>query len=271
MKNLDHLSPRDLERLSAYLDGELSRKEADNLDARLRREPDLRQALEELRSTATLLRALPEVPPPRDFALTAEMVGVSQRRPYPVLRLATALASLAFVALVGLDAITSALPLAGSMAPDADMRDLGLQEETVAEAPMMAAEPGTLPAEDDGTGDEQEGFFGAEPSPTQMLPMTEEAVERSENQADESGAPPEEPEKCCVKSLLTTPTGTGIEEPVPADGEAPVETEPAAPEPERARGLLAGPAWRIGLRVGEVLFGLAAIVMGSFMLWARRK
>jgi hypothetical protein len=270
MKNPDHLSPRDLERLSAYLDGELSRKEADRLEARLRLETDLRQVLDELRSTAALLRALPEVSPPRDLTLTAEMVGASGRRPYPVLRLATALASLAFVALVGLDAITSMLPLAGSMAPAADMRDLDLQGEMMAEAPM-APEPAAVPAEDDGMGDEPEGFFGAQPSPTEMLQMTEEAVERSENQTDESGAPPESPEKCCVKSLVPTPLGTVVEEPLPADEEIHVEIEPMAPEPEQARGLLALPIWRIGLRVGEILFGLAAIVMASFMFWARRK
>lgn len=273
MKNPDHLSPRDLKRLSAYLDGELSRREADNLEARLRSEPVLRQALDELRSTATLLRALPQISPPRDLTLTAEMVGVAQRRPYPVLRLATALASLAFVALVGLDAISSALPFAGSMASAPDMRDLALPEEMVAEAPVMAPEPAALPAEDNGTGDEQEGFLGAEQVATEMMQMTPtaEATERSEELIDESGAPPESSQKCCGKSAVPPPTSSGIDEPVPTDAETQVEIESVAPEPERSRGLLASPVWRIGLRVGEILFGAAALVMASIMLWSRRK
>jgi hypothetical protein len=270
MKNPDHLSPRDLERLSAYLDGEISKKEAANLEARLRNEPELRRGLEALRATATLLRALPEVSPPRDLTLTPEMVGIKPRRPHPALRLATALVSLAFAALVGLDAITTMLPLAGSMAPAPDERVLGVQEEMMAEAPM-APEPGALPAEDNGTGDEQEGFFGAEPDATQMLQMTEEAVERSETMMDMSGTPTETPAKCCVKTTMPLAVSTPVEEPVPADGDTEVEIEPVPQEPDRARGMLGLPAWRIGLRVGEILFGIAAVVMVSFVLWTRRK
>jgi len=271
MTNPDHLSPRDLERLSAYLDGEIPKKEAENLEARLRTETDLRRALEGLRATAALLRALPEVSPPRDFALTPEMVGIERRRPYPVLRLATVLASMAFVALVGLDAITTALPLAGSMAPEAALRDTAPQEGMVAEAPLMAPEPGALPAEEIATGETQEGFFGAEQDETEMLRMTEEAVEPIDGIPDESGVPPESPLKCCGKAIMPIPVGTSIGGPVPTEDVTQVEIEPLPDEPGRASEIPAWPVWRIGLRIGEFLFGMAALVLTSFMIWARRK
>src|SRR3990172_935326 len=108
MRRLSDLPLRDLELLSAYLDGELTPREADRLQARLDGEADLRWALEELRRTVSVVRSLPEVRPPRSFTLTAEAAG--SRAPhaaYPALQLATALATLAFVAVVGLDALSS--------------------------------------------------------------------------------------------------------------------------------------------------------------------
>src|SRR3990172_2316342 len=108
MRRVSDLALHDLELLSAYLDGELTPREADRLQARLDGEADLRWALEELRRPLSVVRALPEVRPPRSFALSAEAAGSRGRAAaYPVLQLATALATLAFVAVVGLDALTS--------------------------------------------------------------------------------------------------------------------------------------------------------------------
>jgi len=88
------ITSRDLERLSAYLDGALSAKEASSLEARLREDPILQQALLELKETARLVASLSEVPLPRNFTLTPEMAGIRERpRVYPVMRLATALAT----------------------------------------------------------------------------------------------------------------------------------------------------------------------------------
>jgi anti-sigma factor RsiW len=41
MSRLDHLAPRDLERLSAFLDGDLAPQEAASLRARLEVDPEL--------------------------------------------------------------------------------------------------------------------------------------------------------------------------------------------------------------------------------------
>jgi len=275
MINPDHLSARDLERLSAYLDGECSSKEAAKLEARMRIEPGLRQTLEELRATTGLLRSLPEVTPPRNFALTPEMVGIERRRPYPILRFATALASIAFVALIGVDALTTSLtPLASSVAPAADMRELGIQEEVPAEAPMMAAEPGAFPAEDNRTGDEPEGIFGDEQDSSDTLQMTAEIAERSEifaGQAEDEADATLEATPECTEKLSETPapgTGTLLPELTPIDA---IDVEPAGRTPGDSLAVLDWPLWRIGLRAAEIVFGAAAIVFASLMLWTRRK
>src|SRR3990172_9738271 len=101
MSSLSNLSPRELEWLSAYADGELPPQEAEGLRARLERDPGLRLALAEIRQTAGLLRSLPPLRPPRAFTLSAERAAVARR--YPRLQLATALAGLAFFLVVGVD------------------------------------------------------------------------------------------------------------------------------------------------------------------------
>jgi hypothetical protein len=119
---------RDLERLSAYLDGALTAKEASRLEARLREEPILQQALLDLKGTAQLVASLSEVPLPRNFTLTPEMVSIRERpRVYPVMRLATALATFAFLLVIGVDAI-SGFALKGALAPLA-------KEQVAMEAP----------------------------------------------------------------------------------------------------------------------------------------
>ncbi len=271
MKKPDHLSPRDLERLSAYLDGECSSKEAAKLESRLQLEPGLRQALEELRATAGLLHALPEVPPPRSFALTPEMVGLKQRRAYPVLRLATALASIAFVALIGLDAFANVLlPLAGVGSHAPAMRDVGVPEGGATEEPMMAAE---APLAESEISEEQERFFGEEQDEADLLEMTAECTEWSEGfaapaggEANVVGTP-----KCKGMPSGTPAPSAGTELPEPTETEEIVETEPVAEAPERGLGVLDWSYWRIGLCASEIFFGISALVLASLMLWTRRK
>jgi hypothetical protein len=92
-------SPQDLDRLSAYLDNQLSPAEKATLEARLEREPELKAALDDLRTTVRTLRSLPAVRPPRSFTLSPERARAiaPPQRVFPALRLATALAALAFV------------------------------------------------------------------------------------------------------------------------------------------------------------------------------
>jgi hypothetical protein len=111
---------RDWEALSAYLDNQLNAKDRGRLVSRLDANPELRSALEELRRTRTVLRSQPRLRAPRNFTLTAEMAGVrSGVRPstrsvhgsYPVLRLASVLATIFFIVItVGELAVRTAAP-----------------------------------------------------------------------------------------------------------------------------------------------------------------
>ncbi|GAB4110232.1 MAG: zf-HC2 domain-containing protein [Roseiflexaceae bacterium] len=66
------LNSDDTELLSAYLDQQLNDQERRALEARLDRDADLRQQLEELRATVTLLRSLEPLRPPRSFTIAPE-------------------------------------------------------------------------------------------------------------------------------------------------------------------------------------------------------
>ena len=68
-----NLSDRDLEMLSAYLDGEISGKDRERLEARLLVDEDLRNTLEELQRTRQVMRSLPSMRAPRNYFVTAEM------------------------------------------------------------------------------------------------------------------------------------------------------------------------------------------------------
>ena len=110
------ITPRDWEAVSAYLDHQLSEKEQAQIEARLSNEPELREALESLRRSRLVLRSAPRLRAPRNFTLTASMAGIKHGSSapvgiYPVLRLASMLATLFFVLVtVGSFAIQTSQP-----------------------------------------------------------------------------------------------------------------------------------------------------------------
>lgn len=91
-----NLSFRDVEKLSAYLDGQLKPSEMASIETRLQTDPQLASAFKELREARSLLRQLPQRRAPRNFTLTPKMIGVKPPMPrtYPVFRLASVLATL---------------------------------------------------------------------------------------------------------------------------------------------------------------------------------
>lgn len=126
------ISPQDWQDLSAYLDQQLDERSQRNLEARLQGEPDLREALEEVRRVRLVLRSAPRLRAPRNFTLTEQMAGV-RRRPqaYPILRLAAVLASILFLVVLVGDLI------GGSGAPTA-MMQLEAGESAQVEQPAKA-------------------------------------------------------------------------------------------------------------------------------------
>lgn len=138
------ISERDLELLSAYLDGELSDPDRRALEQRLAAESDLRRALEELRLTVRLVSSLPPLKAPRSFALDPAKYG--KRVPWwrrvvvsgAVLQWSGALGTAASVIVIALGlALGNGEPM-----PDQDAR---APSATFSAAPAAASLPTALP------------------------------------------------------------------------------------------------------------------------------
>jgi anti-sigma factor RsiW len=305
MKRLSDLPARDVELLSAYLDQGLSPRQERKLHARLEREPDLRWALDELRRTVAIVRSLPEVHPPRSFTLAPEVAG-ERRRPaaYPVLQLATALATLAFVAVVGLDTLSSGGSV-GALAPSSQeqAQRLAAPQAEATEAAMPAEEipslgaaqpeeslqaQGELPAVTPTALPTAVGIGGGEPGVG--LPGASEALPTLQpNEAAEDrafigpGTPcvgcgaggggegePGEPPMIAQAPLQGTPAEAPTEAP-----SGKTEVSPAGTELANAPDTFAQPAnaYRPGvplIRLAEISLGLAAVIMAGLTLWVRR-
>lgn len=141
------LSARDLERVSAYLDGELSPKERVAFEQRLKSEPNLARALTEFGAAQALLRRAPQRRTPRSFALSDEML-VGKRRTlfanWTSLNLVSAVATLVLFLVFAGDIWANAVSEIGAAeeAPQALMA----QEPTAADN-VATATPTINPAE----------------------------------------------------------------------------------------------------------------------------
>jgi anti-sigma factor RsiW len=175
------MNNRDIELLSAYLDGELKPSDSTRLETRLKTDLELASVLNDLRAARTLLRKLPSRKAPRNFTLTRKMVGQNPPLPrtYPFFRLATTVATLLFFFTFGLNFVGSQL---ASQAPAFGMGGGGgaeemqsyAAEEAPAEEPAAAAPMAPAPAEAMPTATAEEPSVSLAPQATE-LPLTEEA------------------------------------------------------------------------------------------------
>ena len=94
---------RDVEQLSASLDGQLSQAEKTRLEARIQLDPALAATLADLRQARAILRRTPKRRLPRNFTLTPKMAGIRPPVPplVPVFSWASAVAMLLFVFTLG--------------------------------------------------------------------------------------------------------------------------------------------------------------------------
>ena len=94
---------RDVEKLSASLDGQLSQVEKKRLEARIRSDPALVAALADLRLARSILHRTPKRSLPRNFTLTPGMAGIKPPVPplVPAFSWASAVAMLLFVFTLG--------------------------------------------------------------------------------------------------------------------------------------------------------------------------
>jgi len=174
------MNRRDIELLSAYLDGELKASESTRLETRLKTDPDLASVLSDLRSTRTLLRKLPTRKAPRNFTLTHKMVGQNPPLPrtFPMFRLATVVATLLFFFSFGINFVGTQL---ASQAPAAygmgggggDAETYAAQEAPAMEEPAAAAPMAPAPAEPEIAADatnEEPAMSMAAPAGTEVPP-----------------------------------------------------------------------------------------------------
>lgn len=259
------ISRRDLELLSAYLDGQLDARRKARLEARLQTETELSKTLEELSRTRALLRSAPKLKAPRSFKLRPEMVEKRQGRPvYPVFQFASALAMILLVFVLIGDYLILRTPAAGApeMITLSEPTTLAMQaQDSVAEEPEgTAPEERTMSREAEAAGASEAPEAALEAAPTEPVAALtadvegENALKGEEPEAETYAAPADEPEA----ELFTTPA----EEPVPegtaaaAPGEA--ETLPSAETEIQEIRKLSLPA----VRIAELILALTALVTG---------
>jgi len=94
---------RDMEQLSAFLDGQLSQVEKTRLEARIQLDPALAAALADLRQARAILRHTPKRRLPCNFTLTPKMTRLRPPLPrlVPALSWASATALLLFILTLG--------------------------------------------------------------------------------------------------------------------------------------------------------------------------
>ncbi len=141
---------RDVELLSAYLDGQLSQVDSARLESRIKTDPGLGSVYDDLRQSRSLLRKLPARRAPRNFTLTPKMAGIKPPLPraFPIFRLASALAAilLFFSYIVNLSVPAIAALRVAAPAPAFGMGGAGPGEEPSA-AMAPAATEAFAPAE----------------------------------------------------------------------------------------------------------------------------
>jgi len=256
------LTPRDFEILSTYLDGQLTGSERTRFESRLQVETELQTTLEEMRRTRSILRAAPILRAPRNYTLKPDMVKVRRQSPrfYPVLRLASALASILFVLAFAGDLISRAAPVqAPEEAPVALVQEdaalttagvegalesaQGLMQSKAPPASTAGSAQGALPAQ-----------TGTETANQPMLAMEMMAASPDATQMSVAQTPESE------DALREAPETLSMQPAVQTGMENQAETKP-----------FTRPAWMSSLRIFEIIALVFAIVTGLGALYLRNK
>lgn len=209
-----NLSSQDWLKLSAYLDRQLSSRELARLEERLQNEPELRNTLDDLRQMQTVLRRHSTLRAPRNFTVTHEMVGAHRRTPpYPVFRLATALATLVLV-LMFVGELISQRAGAPAAAPRQIQESLAFESAPAGEAEALSE----FAPESAAAGDAQ---------PLEMAPMVAaeaptEAAAVAAVEAPEGTPPPS------AKMVAPPTTGQEATEAAPSESQMQLFSAPEA-------------------------------------------
>lgn len=265
MRN-ERLRTRELELLSAYLDGELRPADRQALEARLVAEPDLREQLENFRKSKIIVGHLSRLRAPHNFTLTPEMVTVRQKKAQPfaaTMRLASALAAIMLVVSFGVEFLITSRPLASRQ----------MAAEPMMEASVAADEPEPLifwgvPGAGGYGGEGAEGM-GGDGTMMDVPVMVEALPVEVEVAVEEELIPEEEPE------LLLMPPEEEMESLLMAsgmDGDLPIlglNLEQGGKIISRSMDTIVDDfspqVWRIALRWLQVALGV--ILVGGGLTW----
>lgn len=175
-----HINQRDFEKLSAYLDGQLTPSERKKLEERMRARPELHTALEEMDRTRALLRMAPRRRAPRNFTLTPAMVGADRPAKrqsggfpslFPALSFASAIATLALVISFLVSPSLSRPETTAMMEPQSPAAEEGFSVLSTEEA------AGELAAGEAGAADRAAETFAIPEMPAAAAPEAEQAPE----------------------------------------------------------------------------------------------
>jgi hypothetical protein len=310
LKN-QQLNDDDLELLSAYIDNQLMAVERGALEERLRREPGLRTALEELRGTVAVLRELEPLRPPRSFTLDPVAFAPRPLRLFGWMRLGATLASVLLALTFAVDFIGRGGSLSSATAPapvSAPQSSGGSASERstlmiATEAPAAAAEPAAAaptaaaaaaaaPAEAQPTAAAAPVAPAAPAAAAEPAPITAPeatAAPAAEPTRDRQAFPAVAPTTSAAQNSDTTitapsalgaavPTAAPAGQPAPPDMStkaAPIEPAggqaPAAQQPEAPAAQPAPPTAIRPLRLIEIGLGALALALGLGALWVRRQ
>jgi anti-sigma factor RsiW len=133
------INSRDLEQLSAYLDGQLSPSDSARLESRISSDTELASALQDIRSARGILRKLPGRKAPRNFTLTRQMVGLKPPLPrsYSFFRFSSAFAAVLLIFTFAANALTPR----PNFSPTASAYSLSAGSAAASQAPAAAEVP----------------------------------------------------------------------------------------------------------------------------------
>ena len=165
----------DVDKLSAYLDNQVTPAERAHVEGHLATCAACRGELDGLRRTVVLLRALPRVPVPRAFTLSEAQVGIHRPEPQPVwgsvLHGLGAVAAIALVAVVAVSLLNRpSWQLAATVARNAP--------------PAATAQPAVQPVAPAESAPAEPAAKALVPAPAEPAPIAENAVEKSATVAD---------------------------------------------------------------------------------------
>jgi len=185
------MNQRDVELLSAYLDGQLKPSDSARLEARLKSDSELVSVMDDLRAARNLLRRLPQRRAPRNFTLTPKMVGKNPPMPraYPLFRFATTIATLLLFFTFGLNFLAPQMAsepvgMGGGGGPDLFSEQAPAAAESAAtEAPAATELPAT------------EAPFAAVPQPALMPTLNSDSRAAETEMANTGSAADQEQAK----------------------------------------------------------------------------